>query len=109
MINKNKKYKTRSGKEVKILCTDRDFPLPVVGLINNSFLQMWTKEGKSSHTTGKVSSYDLVEVDPRDDLLQRAYWCLNYAIYEGRATSTDKRLFVDIASTINLYETGEPI
>ena len=68
MIDINKKYKTRSGLPVRILCTDRKSePYTVVALVSYSEtvekLTMHTKDGQYFRY-GSGDELDLVEVRP---------------------------------------------
>jgi hypothetical protein len=74
MISMDKKYKTVSGNSVRVLCVDRLGDYPVVALItptndNTEFLHSFFKTGKSSMSM----AYDLVEVQPWDDLKKGDY------------------------------------
>lgn len=66
-IEMNKKYRTRDGRPVRIICTDRIHPVyTIVGFINHEgieVLYLWAGNGKSSITNEK-SDLDLVEVSP---------------------------------------------
>ena len=44
MIDMNKRYQTRDGRPVRLLCVDAD-GYPVVGLVNNHEIYRWTDEG----------------------------------------------------------------
>ena len=75
MIDKNKIYKTRDGREVRIYATDgRDF-YPVHGAIHQGDgwqHNCWTKDGK--HSLNKTTCYegsDLIEIRPRH---KRTVW-----------------------------------
>lgn len=64
MISKDKTYRTVSGKEVRIYCTDAGGCFPVHGAMYNSemlvwYPSCWNEKGKSSHI-GNLD--DLVEV-----------------------------------------------
>jgi hypothetical protein len=74
MIDKNKKYKTRSGHDVEIYATDFNPESPVVGAISlksTKIMRYWTLGGKS-RDGGYDSSYDLIEYDPDAELLKEA-------------------------------------
>jgi hypothetical protein len=66
MIDKNKQYKTRGGREVRIYATDGARPYPVQGAIKHGdgwCLRQWKQSGKN---VGECdSSSDLIEVKPR--------------------------------------------
>ena len=71
MIDKNKQYKTRDGREVRIYATDGSGSLPVHGAINHNYgwePYSWRDNG-SSYLTDKPE--DLIEVRPR---IQREVW-----------------------------------
>ena len=72
MIDKNKTYKTRDGKKVRIYATDGEKEYPVHGAIklHNEWMAItWTAEGKYCGLGG--DDKDLIEVKPR---IQREYW-----------------------------------
>ena len=78
MIDINKKYRTRDGREVRIYATDgRDF-YPIHGAIHQGDgwqYNCWTKDG--GHSLNKTTCYegsDLIEVRPRH---KRTVW-LNF-------------------------------
>lgn len=59
-ISMDKKYTTRSGLPVRILCVDRNNPkYPVVGS-TSVFVGSWTEQGAT--VIGEVNDTDLVEV-----------------------------------------------
>jgi hypothetical protein len=63
----DKKYKTRKGLEVRLLCVDRKgYDCPVVGLVHkggSEDLCSWTSTGLLN-SDGDPSAYDLIEVPP---------------------------------------------
>ena len=62
MIDINKKYQTRDGRKVRILCTDGpDFRAPVVGVVEGDwFITVWPSSGE--HTTQEPCQRDLIPV-----------------------------------------------
>lgn len=60
MIDMNKKYQTRDGRKVRILCTDGpDFRAPVVGVVEGDwFITVWPSSGE--HTTQEPCQRDLI-------------------------------------------------
>lgn len=67
-IDPNKKYQTRDGRNVRILCADMDRARqPVVGIIEgNSYVNYWTEAGFYA-LDGTESIRDLIEVrEPRE-------------------------------------------
>jgi len=70
-IEMGKKYKTRSGLSVRVLCIDRNDPqYPVIALCTQCASEMiieCTEEGKYYHCGGD-SSLDLFEVGPYDHI-----------------------------------------
>ena len=71
MIDKNKKYRTRYGDEVRIYETDGALGNTVHGAIRldgDWCMASWTAGGKFGISESK---YDLVEVKPR---IQKSYW-----------------------------------
>jgi hypothetical protein len=74
MIDKNKKYKTRSGYDVEIYATDFGPEYPVSGVIKckrEYRVNLWTLGGKF-YNGGDDSSFDLIEYDPDAELLNEA-------------------------------------
>lgn len=70
MIDMNKKYKTRSGLPVRVLCIDaKNTAFPVVTLIaekNSERVETYTSTG-NAFIDYKESTYDLIEVSPYED------------------------------------------
>ncbi len=61
-ISMDKKYRTRGGLPVEILCTTRNnSTYPVVVLIDNIFVEVFTEDGKYSDSSTESSS-DLIEI-----------------------------------------------
>lgn len=96
MIDINKKYRTRDGREVRIYATDGAGKYPVHGAVT-SFgagweIFTWTKEGRED--VGLKNNSDLIEVRPRH---KRTVW-LN--VYEKSISHWDsKELAADRASS----------
>lgn len=69
-IDITKRYRTRVGHPVRILCTDRvDDEYPIVGLFRHDSVEKlicWTNEGKPQHFNTK--DYSLVEVPEWEDI-----------------------------------------
>jgi hypothetical protein len=63
MISMDKKYKTRKGLEVRLLCVDGpNSACPVIGIVNNMILK-WGSSGQFiDHET--QDDFDLLEVLP---------------------------------------------
>jgi hypothetical protein len=59
-IDINKKYKTKAGDDVRILCVDRGGPYPILGLVGNQ-VRGWRANG---HSASGYANRDLVEVVP---------------------------------------------
>jgi hypothetical protein len=69
MIDMNKQYRTRDGREARVLMTDAGGPAPVVGVVKYlttpSLYWMsyrWTASGEYHSDNLKESSNDLIEV-----------------------------------------------
>jgi hypothetical protein len=66
MIDKDKQYKTRDGRDVRIYATDGAEEYPVHGAVKNDdvwYLARWKQNG--THAGEYDSSNDLIEVKPR--------------------------------------------
>lgn len=71
MIDKNKKYRTRDGREVRIYATDGENEWPVHGAVWNEdgwHPVAWMRDGRWSHQNTLT---DLIEVKPR---IKREVW-----------------------------------
>lgn len=70
MINTKKEYKTRSGNQVRILCTDRPGNYPVVALVyyhdGDTSIGAFTMEGRF-YNHNECSGFDLIEICPWAD------------------------------------------
>lgn len=94
MIDKNKQYRTRDGREVRIYATDGIGAYPVHGATRGS--QGWTPEkwtaGGLFFFDGSHREGDLVEVKPR---LQVEAWVNVYkdcfATYDNKETANRNR------------------
>lgn len=67
-IDMNKKYHTKSGHKVRILCVDSRGSFPVIALIeyhNYDGVAFYTLEG--NRYSGRFCGEDLVEVSPYED------------------------------------------
>ena len=76
MIDKNKVYKTRDGREVRIYATDGAMPRPVHGAVKSSYDStwhsfQWHEDGRLVHNILAVDLSDLIEVRPRH---KRTVW-----------------------------------
>jgi hypothetical protein len=77
MISKDKTYRTRDGREVRIYATDGDYPFVVHGAIKNEDREwkpcQWLNRGCATIMT--QSDRDLIEVKPR---IKRTVWLNMY-------------------------------
>ena len=70
-VSMNKTYRTRDGRNVRILCTDAKSERPVIGLVrdslnNDKYVETWDEVG--AYLCGELESrLDLVEVSPYED------------------------------------------
>ncbi len=68
MIDKNKQYKTRSGREVRIYATDGAEPYPVHGAIklgDGWIYALWKSTGCCVSSVFQEMPDDLIEIKPR--------------------------------------------
>jgi hypothetical protein len=79
MISKDKQYRTRDGREVRIYATDGTYP----NVVHGAFLGAhgwenccWLNSGLSKE--GHHRSYDLIEVKPR---IKRTVWLNVYSAH----------------------------
>ena len=78
MIDINKKYQTRDGREVRIYATDGGGKNPVHGSIKQEdgwILQVWPKSGRYFEDDDEGYRIDLIEVRPRH---KRTVWLNMY-------------------------------
>ena len=84
LISKDKQYRTRDGREVRIYATDGGGRYPVQGAFFNEeglwVIRAWTKHGNVHGGFLCDNPYDLIEVRPR---IKRTVW-LN--VYEDGET-----------------------
>src|SRR3546814_10724027 len=69
MISMDKKYRTRDGRDVRILCTDAPGHAPVIGYIKDhgkALLGRWTHEGTAYD---RMPHCDLIEVRSAEDVV----------------------------------------
>jgi hypothetical protein len=76
MIDINKQYRTRDGREVRIYATDGVMPRPVHGAVKSSYDStwhsfQWHEDGRLVHNVLAVDLSDLIEVRPRH---KRTVW-----------------------------------
>lgn len=64
MISMDKKYRTRDGRDVRLLCVDGPEEWPVVGIVEGS-LESWKSDGSFSLFGMKTNS-DLIEYHEPD-------------------------------------------
>jgi hypothetical protein len=70
IISMDKKYKTRDGRAVRLLCTDGPGIYPIIGLIGgNPITATWNIKGL--YSTNQVCRHDLVEDKPK---IKLEYW-----------------------------------
>ena len=84
MIDKNKKYKTRSGRDVTIMCTEARGNYPVIGIVHDEDCDKaycWEVDGRySSKYEGGLDLIEQPEVHTR--------WINFYANGTGGSVST---------------------
>jgi hypothetical protein len=78
MIDINKKYRTRDGREVRIYATDGIMPRPIHGAVKSSYDStwhsfQWHEDGRLVHNVLAVDLSDLIEVRPRH---KRTVWLI---------------------------------
>ena len=71
-IEMGKKYRTRDGRDVRILCVDSKGTLPVVGLVterdnSGDFIECWRLDGTYFSVTDQYRR-DLIEISPYADI-----------------------------------------
>ena len=76
MIDINKQYRTRDGREVRIYATDGIMPRPIHGAVKSSYDStwhsfQWHEDGRLVHNILAVDLSDLIEVRPRH---KRTVW-----------------------------------
>ena len=74
MIDINKKYRTRDGREVRIYATDGSSRNPIHGSIKDEdgwIFQVWPKSGRYFEDDDEDYRIDLIEVRPRH---KRTVW-----------------------------------
>lgn len=70
MISMDKKYQTRNGRAVRLLCIDAGDAAPVVGVLEGGALMRWDIQGNAGPRYLN-DPHDLVEVHP---VVRRELW-----------------------------------
>ena len=89
MIDINKTYRTRDGREVRIYATDGEGAFPIQGAIlfgKGWRMRQWMKDGSAHINTGDSDS-DLIEVRPRH---KRTVWLNVYGKPDDVTAYSDK-------------------
>lgn len=81
----NKKYQTREGKSVRLLCVDGPGFYQLIGIVDEVYVSSWTIDGLS-HNAG-VNSGDLVNAPPEPVTITR--WVNIYKSCGGGFTVSD--------------------
>ena len=92
MIDINKQYRTRDGREVRIYATDGGGPQPVHGAISGlNFWSTanWSKNGSYTVVYGQEHDNDLIEVRPRH---KRTVWL--HVWENGTVCATEESYYV---------------
>ena len=92
MIDINKTYRTRDGREVRIYATDGGGPQPVHGAVSGlSFWSTasWSKNGSYNLAYGQEHDNDLIEVRPRH---KRTVWL--HVFKNGSVCATEETYYV---------------
>ncbi len=75
-----KKYKTRDGKDVRLLCTDGPGEYPVIGIVDGLFgVNIWSMTGESYVFQGAF--FDLVEVSKT---VPKTFYRRKWFLHSGR-------------------------
>jgi hypothetical protein len=94
MIDINKQYRTRDGREVRIYATDGGGPCPIHGAISGlNFWSTanWSKNGSYTVVYGQEHDWDIIEVRPRH---KRTVWVTVYPM--NRYQISDENIQCDI-------------
>ena len=86
-IDMNKKYKTRSGLPVRILCTNAGGKYPIAGLIDNKSVFQWLPNGRCAFSS--QSDNDLIEVKEKKVMWVNVYKNGSTAVYLSRVHADD--------------------
>ena len=92
MIDKDRTYRTRDGREVRIYATDGGGPQPVHGAISGlNFWSTanWSKNGSYTVVYGQEHDNDLIEVRPRH---KRTVWL--HVWKNGTVCATEQSYYV---------------
>jgi hypothetical protein len=97
MISKDKTYRTRDGREVRIYATDGREYYPIHGAIGQDGgwqINCWTQDGLHSLRSKYDDSADLIEVKPR---IKRTVW-LN--VFDGATSASDTPIWHGVSKRI---------
>ena len=110
-IDFTKPVQTKNGRKVRVLCTDRDGPYPVIGWFDDGkFIKSYTSEGR--HIIGEESPLDLMNV-PEEVTVDT--WLNFYDTHPGyrtkeeavRASGRDRRATLHIKRTVPVGHVDE--
>tara|TARA_R110002126_G_scaffold8006_1_gene38497 strand:- start:661 stop:1008 length:348 start_codon:yes stop_codon:yes gene_type:complete len=111
MIDINKKYRMRDGREVRIYATDGHFPSPVHGAFKGSghnkgtwISWQWMADGRAG--VFSETEMDLIEVKPR---IKRTVWLALYplddvSVVSGDCTAVEKGCLACVKVEIDCEE-----
>ena len=98
MISMGKKYRTRDGRDVRLLCVDGPDPFPVIGIIDgDSHATCWTANGNLTDVYPDYHT-DLIEYQEPDI---RTIWVNVYedGVHKfGSAGDAEKSAMVGVVS-----------
>lgn len=91
MISMDKKYRTRDGRDVRVLSLDGAPGLPVVGVIDGQNEPYgWSLDGRfRAHVGNSSGNQDLIEVRSAEDVVREA---LAYPVAHDQAYSVVRAL-----------------
>lgn len=105
MISMDKKYRTRDGRDVRILCVDAGGIFPVVGIVDFGAIT-WTSDGLSQPMLSSCSPFDLIEVVEPET---RTIWVNVYEGYTHSHDSEEKAKSGRFLWSCNIIATAVPV
>lgn len=101
MISMDKKYRTRDGRDVRLLCVDGPKHAPVIGTIGE-VLGQWTSSGTFDFF-GRSTDLDLIEYHEPDI---RTIWV---NVYKGWTVSYDSEEGAKLSAVSPCISIAQPV
>ena len=104
MISMDKKYRTRDGRDVRLLCVDGPEDYPVIGIVaGDKRAECWTSGGLSYDDGCGISETDLIEYHEPDI---RTIWV---NVYEGGVSAHGREDLARFSAGEDTISIAQPV